>query len=58
MTSARFQADFTGRAIRVPGGATSIGAATARMSAAWAAPAAAARSSLSRPGGPPNGRSG
>jgi NAD(P)-dependent dehydrogenase (short-subunit alcohol dehydrogenase family) len=34
MTSARFQADFTGRVVCVSGGATGIGAATPRMSAA------------------------
>jgi len=34
MTPARFQADFTGRVFCVSGGATGIGAATARMSAA------------------------
>lgn len=34
MTTARFQADFTGLVTCVSGGATGIGAATAGMSAA------------------------
>ena len=34
MTSARFQADFTGRVICVSGGATGIGAATRTLEAA------------------------